>query len=772
MVENQKRANAGSAVLYTLLFAIVFIAISVSLTGRSNDSPPAAERGVLCLRDWSLQDDGKVPLTGEWSFHWKKLLDAREEGGTESRPGSYFVQVPNAWTSYNLGGIQPDRQGYATYGLRIELGETTEVLAIHIPALLTAYVMYADGEVIAESGKVSDNESDAAAFLRPQTVYFKPASDTIQLTVQLSNYMELDGGMTQALELGSGVEMGRLRERELGGAMFFLGSSLVLALYYLYSWFVRRFVKEALYFGVLCSMTALRMLVTDQLFILHIVPGLNIEWLRLLEAISLLAGALTAVLFIRQLFPEEFNQTVARLQLVIGTILGLPMLAGAMYCMPYFRTVFLWYLTVIGMYFFYILILAAIRKREGAGVRLAAMLVNLFAVIHDYLLNQGADVLFDKPILYYTAFIHIFVEATDFSNRFPYTRPLERQREPVALPRSQEFILLIADADCCRHRMIRNSLSDERYRLLSTMNGEDTLHYIQHADHPDLILIDFMIPGVTALELVRRIRRMYSREQLPIIMMIEKEQSTTAVTQGFEAGVNDFMIKPFLPSEIKARFQLYMEMKQLAEAAASSELAVLQAEIKPHFLYNTLNTILSLTLEQPRRAHELLENLSYFLRNSMLLKDAIKLISFNEEMELVKAYLFIESARYGSKLQIEYDIDESLSPCIPPFIVQPIVENAVKHGIIPSREGGKVKITAKADQSGAFCIMVEDNGIGIPPDKLAALLDANYHPTQSMALMNIHQRLQRIYGHGLSIYSEEGIGTRVVLHIPDEWETS
>ncbi|REK76632.1 histidine kinase [Paenibacillus paeoniae] len=794
MVVQQKRSIACSTYCLVILFAVVLLVAASAMKGRLKESSPVPVEGVLQLGDWNLQEDGRVSLSGEWTFYWNRLLTSDDFLTDESKPGAgSIVRVPQAWSQSKLDGLKPGRKGYATYRLQIQLQTASDVLALKIPVLPTAYEVMANGKTIAEAGNVSVREENAVAAYHPQTVFFKPQSTMLDLIVHISNYTERDGGMVEGFELGSSDNMRMLREQELAGTMFFLGSAIMISLYYFYTWIVYGFVPAALYYSLLCMLAAVRMLVIDHMFILQLVPGLSVGWLTFLDSLSLYGGIAIAILFIHQLFPNEFNRSIMKALTWVGMLFNLTLVAGALHLNPAIRMAFYVYIGAAGSYMLFMLMHAIRSGREGAMARLTGLLICVMALTHDYLLNYQMNILFNKPIMYYVIFLLIFMEMIDFSKRFLKPRLPRRIRSPDEPSSARETVteetaakpnkeamelaatkseqgsssalhILAVDEDSCWLRLIHDTLTDERYKVASVMNGAEALAHIDHSRRLDIVLLNGSVSGMSGIELVRRIRSRYSHVELPIVMMSFKE-GMMDIREGFQAGVNDFLLKPFHAQELQARIDMYLEMKQLAESAATSEIAMLQAEIKPHFLYNTLNTALSLTLEEPQKAHDLLLKLSYYLRNSIQMKHTSKFIGLSEEIELVKSYLFIEKARFGHRLHIEYDIDDSLDITVPPLIIQPIMENAVKHGVTQKMEGGKVKLTARAD-NGYLIIIVEDNGAGMAIERVETLLHSD-NKSGGMALINIHQRLLLIYGQGLSIWSELGQGTKVEIRIPE-----
>lgn len=204
------------------------------------------------------------------------------------------------------------------------------------------------------------------------------------------------------------------------------------------------------------------------------------------------------------------------------------------------------------------------------------------------------------------------------------------------------------------------------------------------------------------------------------------------------------------------------------ELLAKSELKTLQSQINPHFLFNTMNTVISLTRTQPDKARETLVHLSNYFRNN--LQNNNEVVNLSRELDTVRSYLEVEKARFGDKLEIVYNIPEHIECSLPPLLLQPIVENAVKHGIFQKVEGGIVEISAQ-DQNGAVELMVKDNGVGMTRETLASLFKKGENPG-SIGLKNVNDRLKSKYGrdYGLRIDSQLGQGTVVSMRIPKEVE--
>jgi two-component system sensor histidine kinase AlgZ len=167
-------------------------------------------------------------------------------------------------------------------------------------------------------------------------------------------------------------------------------------------------------------------------------------------------------------------------------------------------------------------------------------------------------------------------------------------------------------------------------------------------------------------------------------------------------------------------------------ANASARLAELQSRIRPHFLFNALNAALALVRVDPERAEAVLEDLAQLFR--VALADVGASVTLEEEIELARRYLAIEQVRFGERLEVRWEIDPRVHAArVPPLVLQPLVENAVRHGIEPSARGGRV--TIRAQRLRGQVAVVVSNTLGPEPG----------HPGHGMALHNVRERLRLLH---------------------------
>ncbi len=332
----------------------------------------------------------------------------------------------------------------------------------------------------------------------------------------------------------------------------------------------------------------------------------------------------------------------------------------------------------------------------------------------------------------------------------------------VSIEPAKEFTVLIVDDDYINLQSLTNILSDEKHTIIAATSAIQSLDIVSRNKEIDLVIMDTMMPQMSGYEACRRIREQYSIYDLPVIMLTA-QNNPEAILTGFESGANDFLSKPFEMDELKARVKTLIKLKRSVQDGINAEMAFLQAQIKPHFLYNALNTIVSFCWTDPEKAAELITELSNYLRSSFDFSNMDRFVHIEKEIDFVQSYLVIEKARFEEKINCQYTIDD-ISFMIPTLILQPIVENAVKHGILKKENGGNINISIKQEHE-FIIIKVEDDGVGMTKEKLKNILSEK-SINGSVGIRNVDKRLKRIYGYGLKIESEAEKGTKVYIRIP------
>ncbi|PRZ07644.1 two-component system LytT family sensor kinase [Isoptericola sp. CG 20/1183] len=240
--------------------------------------------------------------------------------------------------------------------------------------------------------------------------------------------------------------------------------------------------------------------------------------------------------------------------------------------------------------------------------------------------------------------------------------------------------------------------------------------------------------------------------------------------------VHDEPAPRVLVDDMASMLSLHLELAEMdreRHLASDAKLDALRAQINPHFLFNILNTIASKSRTDPDESRQLLLRLSDFFRYAV--RQDGHFAEFSQEYFFVRTYVSLEQARFGDRLRVRYDLDpQVLTSRVPVLVIQPLVENAIKHGIADSVTGGTVHLRARVDPlTRTTSIRVSDDGAGMAPEVLDRLLAGKRPGTagpqhSGVGLWNISQRLDSLFGdrYSFDVASTPGKGTTVDLQIP------
>lgn len=278
----------------------------------------------------------------------------------------------------------------------------------------------------------------------------------------------------------------------------------------------------------------------------------------------------------------------------------------------------------------------------------------------------------------------------------------------------------------------------------------------------DLVISDVLMPEMSGYALTSLIRESFDLHELPVLLLTARNRPED-VEAGLLAGASDYIAKPVNAVELRARVHMLVRLKRSVRERLNMEAAWLQAQIKPHFVMNTLNSIVALSTVDNDRMIELVNEFSVYLRASYEIHNTGQHICLAQEMGLVKAYVRIEQERFGERLNVTWDVDDQLELLIPPLIIQPLVENAVTHGVLSRSRGGTVHIAVQ-ESGNSVLFKIVDDGTGMSEDQIRLILGGK--AGSGVGLHNTHLRIRQINGKGLSISSRPGVGTSVSFVLP------
>lgn len=373
-------------------------------------------------------------------------------------------------------------------------------------------------------------------------------------------------------------------------------------------------------------------------------------------------------------------------------------------------------------------------------------------------LDEGTTVLFTLPlaekstVLVATQDIVSSVEIADESEESDIEQDIQVSKAKI----------LLVDDDQVNVEVIAKLLQADRYEVVTALSGQEALQKMQTTP-VDLVISDVMMPHMSGYELVKKIREQYAISELPIILLTARGKMTD-LNAGFQVGANDYVVKPVDALELRARVKALTDLQVAVKDQLKLEAAWLQAQINPHFLYNTINSIMMMAKANPAKMQYLLEKFVYFLRTSYNFQSKESLVLLRDELQLVDAYLSIEKERFGDRLQILWGIDESLDIYIPPLSLQTLVENALKHGILNRMEGGTITLQS-IEEAEYIDIIIQDDGVGMSKETIKKVKEHEFAKEYGIGLINTDKRLRKWLQTSLMIDSDVNEGTKITIRI-------
>lgn len=399
--------------MYKYLLYTLFILLFVC--GCSKDFPQA-EKGVLDLTSCDFDEKESFFLNGEWEFYWNQLLYPGDFDSLTISSCKYRY-MPSIWENYEIDGKNLPPYGYTTYRLKIEQNKRGEILALKVGEIFTAFRIWVNGKELVSTGSVGTNEASSVPQYAPDVVPFFVDSNEIEIILQISNYHYKNGGTNTPVEFGLNSNLTRKRERSLILDFLLFGSLLIMGLYHLSLALLNKFIQSTLLFGVYCILIAVRILVTDDSYLLHFIPCLSWQVLIKIIVLGYCLSFIVFVSFLYQLFREEFSKTAMRIFQCLGIAFIIPVLftpaSVYTYAEFYFQMIIL-----AGIIYMLLVIIKAIKNKKNGAVLIlvgatALILVSVNDVLYAQYLSSYQNML---PLgLYIFILLQSFILAKHFS---------------------------------------------------------------------------------------------------------------------------------------------------------------------------------------------------------------------------------------------------------------------------------------------------------------------------------------------------------------------
>lgn len=384
----------GSRLVWLYVAAAIVVGLAASYVAISAlDSPKFESReGVLDLRQVEVRENPQK-LAGEWAFYWQELLspeDIRIRSAEVGQDG-HWIDIPSSWSGYRWNGEKLGGSGYATYRLVIELSEKdrNDRLALRLPSIFHAYKLWVNGELLAQVGTVGQDKPGMSPRLATKLLFFQPESDTVELVMQVSNFHHNRGGITKPIELGGSDVLATKTNLNLATDMFITASLVVIGLYNLLLFILRRKDRAPLYFGVFTVLLGIRSLFNGEVIFTQWLPHFPWELQFKIEYLILSVSGYIISMYFDSIFPNYVSRwfrigsrvaTGAFCILIVVT----PALIYTQFLLP------IGFLVVAHMVYLMIgLVRLAARRKGGALIFLLASVVTLVTVVNDFLYYNG-----------------------------------------------------------------------------------------------------------------------------------------------------------------------------------------------------------------------------------------------------------------------------------------------------------------------------------------------------------------------------------------------
>ncbi|MGG1518169.1 sensor histidine kinase [Paenibacillus oryzisoli] len=400
-----------------LAFWIVILSSSLQPFTAAAESSAQPREGVLDITGYGAENQRIVPLHGEWEFYWQQLLAPVDFAKGGLRPA--YITVPSSWTAASLSGMDSSGRGYGTYRLLLQVPESDlgQSKALFLRAIGSAYRLWIDGEEKPGLGQVGTSLTEEQPKSHVNLVFFQPRHMTMEIVIQVSNYSFREGGINRDIVYGDTDALIPGILKEMLYDIFVIGGFLMIGVYHLVMCGMRKRDHPSLFVGLVAIAVAMRTMFINGYLSTELLHIESWEWLTRLEYLSEIAAFITLVFLMKSLYPHEVHKRMLQLAVIVAALLFLficltpaRIYTESMLLQTIIKAVFLLYFII------YVGIKAYLRKREGALIHMAALLLIGCALVNDtlYYLRMADTV----ELLDYSIVPFMMAQAVIVSHRY------------------------------------------------------------------------------------------------------------------------------------------------------------------------------------------------------------------------------------------------------------------------------------------------------------------------------------------------------------------
>lgn len=349
------------SIVLSIIFLMLFLLGGCS--AQPTEIEKKAENGRLDLTQYDLNNQ-IIALDGDWAFYWNQLLEpANIDQGTLSA----YVPFPSSWNKYQIDDEKIPGSGYATYRLKFTAADN-QILALKIPKVRTAYKLFINGEPITTVGTIGTTRETMVPKYQPQVVAFNAVSGENEIVLEVSNFYRPSGGLLNSIQLGGESQLLTIRYFGLTYELFLFGALMMMGVYHLALFCFRRKDRAPLYFGLFCTLVAIRTLFIGEAFLFSFFQNLNFEIIYKVQTLSFYLGVPLILMFFRSILPQYFNPLIVRTTQIIAGAYTLVVLFTPTWIAAIINPLYQIWTVLMIVYLFAMLIKIALHREKNSGL--------------------------------------------------------------------------------------------------------------------------------------------------------------------------------------------------------------------------------------------------------------------------------------------------------------------------------------------------------------------------------------------------------------------